>query len=58
MALESFFEDLVLDTPEALDNFIAFMEEEPQIKLDGCPDIRDADEDTIRRLVEHLRSKE
>lgn len=58
MALESFFEDLVLDTPEAMDNFIAFLEEEPQVRLDDCPDIRDADEETISRLVEYLKSRE
>ena len=32
MATESFYEDMVIDTPEALANLKAFAEEEPHLK--------------------------
>ncbi len=57
MALESFFEDLVLDTREAIENFIVFLEEEPHIEIDDAPDIKDADQETICGLIEFIESR-
>ena len=57
MALESFFEDLVLDTREAIENFIAFLEEGPHIEIDDVPDMKDADEETICGLIEFIESR-
>ncbi len=52
MATESFYEDMIIDTPEALENFLAFLEEEPHAKIDHNVKFVYADEDSMKRFVE------
>ena len=52
MATESFYEDMVIDTDEALANLIAFAEEEPHLKVDKDIKIRYADRESMDRLME------
>ena len=52
MATESFYEDMVIDTDEALANLIAFAEEEPHLKVDMDIKIRYADRESMDRLME------
>ncbi len=58
MATESFFEDIVIDTPEAKANLLSFMEEEPHIavEVDGC--IRHADKTSMDCLIQKHRRKD
>ncbi len=58
MATESFYEDMVIDTPEALANLIAFAEEEPHLKVDKDFKVKYADEESMRRLVESCSKKD
>lgn len=52
MATQSFFEDMIIDTPEALANLIAFAEEEPHLKVDSKVKIRyDNEEEVMNRLM-------
>ncbi len=51
MATESFFEDMVLDTPETVANFIDFIKESPHVKNDGDIDIKWADKESIERFT-------
>ena len=52
MATQSFFGDMIIDTPEALANLIAFAEEEPHLKVDGKVKIRyDNEEEVMNRLM-------
>ena len=56
MATESFYEDMIIDTPEALANLIAFAEEEPHLKVRGDIKFEYADAESIKRFVEkHLK---
>lgn len=58
MATESFYEDMVIDTPEALANLKAFAEEEPHLKVDVDIEITHADEDSMDRFMEAHRKKD
>ena len=58
MATESFYEDMIIDTPEALANLIAFAEEEPHLKVDKNIRIKHADEESMRRFVESASKKD
>jgi hypothetical protein len=53
MATESFYEDLVIDTPEAAAAFTAMFEENKTFVSKG-PIMKEADEETIRKFVESL----
>ena len=58
MATESFFEDMVIDTPEAEANFVSFLEEEPTIAVDRGFTVRHADRESMDRLMEKHRKKD
>jgi len=58
MPTESFFEDMIIDTDEALANLIAFAEEEPHLKVDVDIEITHADEDSMDRFMEAHRKKD
>ncbi len=51
VATKTFFEDLVIDTPETAANFIKFLEEGKVLEVKG-PVIEDADLEFIRSLAE------
>ena len=51
MATESFFEDMVLDTPEAVANFKDFIKESPHVKIDGDIEIKWADRESVERFT-------
>ena len=56
MPAESFYEDLVIDTPEAWENFLAFLEEEPHMKINPNIKVRHASEETMKKFMEkHLK---
>ncbi len=57
MATESFFEDLVIDTPESLERYMnVLLKNKPYVPTGPIP--KEADEEFIRRFVEHLKEKE
>ncbi len=58
MATESFYEDMIIDTPEAMANLKAFAEEEPHLKVDESIKITYADEDSMDRFMEAHRRKD
>ena len=58
MATESFFEDLVIDTPEAIANWKAFLKEQPHLVVDPDIVIVDADEETVKRLMSKYIEKD
>ena len=51
MATESFYEDLVIDTPDAAANLTRIFEEDKRYKPLGIKHIRN-DPDTMRQLIE------
>ena len=51
MATKSFYEDLVIDTPEAAENFTRFVEEGTVFHTDK-EEVPLADEEFVRRLAE------
>ncbi len=58
MATESFFEDIVIDTPEALARWEAFIKEHPVVKID--PDFVPApadDPEFFRELDAYLDAR-
>jgi len=57
MAYESFFEDMVIDTPEAIANFKELIESGVTWKSNGNV-IKFADDELIRKLVEKYNPKE
>ncbi|MBE6526687.1 MAG: hypothetical protein E7Z63_02815 [Thermoplasmata archaeon] len=50
MATESFFEDLVIDTPEAAERFAEMLRKNKTFSLDG-PVFKEADEEFIREFA-------
>ncbi len=58
MATESFYEDMVIDTPEAVANFVSFLEEEPTIAVDRSFSVKHADKECMDRLMEKYRKKD
>ncbi len=57
MAYKSFFEDMVIDTPEAIANFKELIESGVTWKSNGNV-IKFADDELIRKLVEKYNPKE
>lgn len=57
MATESFFEDLVIDTPEAAERFAEMLRKNKPFSLEG-PRIKEADEAFIRKIGEIYGLKE
>ena len=57
MATESFYEDMVIDTPEAEANLTELVESGVCWKR-GNARFRDADEEFVRRLVEKYNQKQ
>lgn len=56
MPIESFYEDVVIDTSEATANFEALFEEDPVMITDESINIVYADRETIDRFVKtHLK---
>ena len=56
MATESFYEDMIIDTPEAEANLTDLVESGVYWKR-GNARFRDADKDFVRRLVEKYNQK-
>ena len=52
MATESFYQDIVIDTPEAAARLEAIFEEDPVLTVDTSTNFVFADADTIKRFVE------
>ena len=57
MATESFFEDMIINTPEAIANLIAFVEKEPHVITSDVENFEDASEEYMKDLIEMIRSK-
>ncbi len=52
MATESFYEDIVIDTPETKANFVSFMEEEPHVAVHVAKEIKHIDKASMDRLMQ------
>lgn len=57
MATESFFEDMIINTPEAIANLIAFVEKEPHVITSDVENFEDASEEYMKDLIEMIHSK-
>lgn len=55
MAIKSFFQDMVIDTPESLTKLLEQLEENPTYAFSG-PAPKDADDEFIRRFMESADS--
>ena len=58
MATESFYEDLVIDMPEAWENFLPILEEEPHVKIDPDFKVRYATMESMREFMEKHSKKD
>ncbi len=58
MAEESFYEDIIIDTPEAAARLEALFKEQPHWITIDAPPAEIADADFLRRLSEKLDSKQ
>ena len=57
MATKSFYEDLVIDTPEAAENFTRFVEKGKELEV-NAPALEDAGPEVYRHIAEKFGYKE
>ena len=58
MATESFYEDMIIDTPEAAANLESFVKEGVCLTVDSTVEVKHADDKFLEELGEIIRNRE